>query len=58
MNVCSQFRKNPDGSWTSIDAVFIEGPNGKINVGPGMTFRQGALFLGLDLAAWLDSNCG
>ncbi len=56
--ICQSFRKNADGSWTSIGSVTINGPNGSIQIGPGMTFQRGVLFMGLDLAAWLDENCG
>lgn len=54
---CSAFQRNPNGSWTSIKSVTINGPNGQIQISPGMTFIRGVLFMGLDLAAWLDENC-
>ena len=57
-DICSAFRRNPDGSWTSIGSVSIKGPSGQVQVGTGMTFNRGVLFLGLDIAAWLDQNCG
>jgi hypothetical protein len=57
-SICSAFRRNPNGSWTSIQSVTIQGPNGAIQIGPGMTSTRGVAFMGLDLAAWLDANCG
>ena len=57
MNVCDSFRRNPNGSWTSVAAVTIQGPAGQVQIGPGMTFTRGVIFMGLDLAAWLDENC-
>jgi hypothetical protein len=50
---CDAFRKNADGSWTSIETMTISG----VEVGPGVTFRQGVPFKDLDLATWLDQNC-
>ncbi len=57
-NICQSFRKNADGSWTSIQSVTITGQGGgQIQIGAGMTFTRGVQFMGLDLAAWLDQNC-
>jgi len=56
-NICQAFRKNSDGSWTSIASVSIQRAEGSIQVGPNMNFRQGAELMGLDLATWLDENC-
>ena len=55
---CSDFRKNPDGSWEPVRRVTITGPSGKINIKSGATLRSGVQFKGLDLAEWLDKNCG
>lgn len=57
MNICQCFQRNPNGTWTCLQAVTISGPNGQIGIGPGMTFSRGVAFMGVDLAAWLDDNC-
>lgn len=56
-SICDAFRRNPDGSWTSIKAVTIKGPAGEIQIGPGMTFTKGVQFMGVNLAEWLDEHC-
>jgi len=57
IDLCTSFKKNQDGSWTSIKAVEIQGPSGSIKIGPGMTFNRGVSFMGLDLAKLLDEAC-
>ena len=56
-DLCSAFRKNPDGSWTSVRSVAINSPTGNIQIGTGVTFTRGVLWSGIDLAAYLDQNC-
>ena len=48
------FRRNADGSWTCVAPATLDGPNGRIQVTPGTTFARGTIFMGVDLAAWLD----
>jgi hypothetical protein len=51
---CEDFRKNPDGTWTS-------GPNAKIGKNPiaNLTFdTQRVTIGGADLATVLDRKCG
>ncbi len=55
-SVLSYFRRNPDGSWTVTAPVTVNGPNGSISLSPGISFRRGVAFQGLDIAAWLDSQ--
>lgn len=53
------FRRNPDGSWTSIKAVFLFNPaGGEIFLPSGMTFRKGkgVAFIGFDLAGYLEQD--
>jgi hypothetical protein len=50
----THFSRNPDGSWTCISAGTFSGPNGRIQVTPGSTFYRGTMFMGFDLAAWLE----
>ena len=51
---CEDFRKNPDGTWTS-------GPNAKIGSNPfsNLTFESKRVTIGgADLATVLDRKCG
>ncbi|MBW1998253.1 MAG: hypothetical protein JRJ29_09855 [Deltaproteobacteria bacterium] len=54
---CEAFRKNPDGSWTSVQTTIIRAPIGEIRISPGMTFRKGAKLVGVDVAALLEQDC-
>jgi hypothetical protein len=54
---CEAFQKNPDGSWTSIQAVTINGPQGEVQIMPIMTFFPGEPYNGVDVATWLDQQC-
>ena len=57
-NVCNAFQRNDYGIWTATSAVTIPGPGGgSIQINPGMTFRRGVQFMGIDVAAWLEANC-
>ena len=49
------FCRNHDGSWTCTTAGTFDGPNGRIQVTPGARFYRGTIFMGFDLAAWLDA---
>jgi hypothetical protein len=50
------FRKNSDGSWTSIIAIRLTGPLVQVRIEPGMTFVPGELFIGVDVAMTLDAG--
>jgi hypothetical protein len=50
------FCRNLDGSWTCQKAGTFDGPNGRIQVSPGSTFYPGTMFMGFDLAAWLEGQ--
>ena len=50
------FCKNADGSWTCMSAGTFNGPTGRIQVTPGSRFFVGTIFMGFDLAAWLDEQ--
>ena len=50
---CADFQHNADGSWTPLHAVTIGG----VTMGPGVAFREGVSFGGLDLAAALNKQC-
>ncbi len=54
---CSDFHQNQDGSWSANHPVAIGGPNGQVQIGPGVAFRPGAAFMGVDLGATLNAQC-
>jgi hypothetical protein len=55
-NFIKAFEHNADDSWTCVASATIEGPNGRIQVSPGNTFRRGGRYMGVDLAQWLDEQ--
>lgn len=54
---CHAFKKNPDGTWSTVETVTISTPNGQVTLAPGQTFRKGVLFMNVDLVALLEQNC-
>jgi hypothetical protein len=54
---CSVFQKNPDGSWSAKQQITITGPNGQVTISPGVSYRPGVAFMGIDLAAQLEQQC-
>ena len=50
------FWRNEDGSWICIDPVTLDHPKGRMQVAPGSTFHPGVLYMGIDLAVWLDQQ--
>jgi hypothetical protein len=52
---CNSFIKNPDGSWTVVQKVYI--PVQKLRVNEGVTFTSDRLFLGIDMVARLNKAC-
>ena len=50
------FQKNVDGSWTSVASTVMSGPGTDLRISPGITFWQGAMTMGIDVAEWLDAN--
>ena len=57
---CSDFQRNPDGSWTAIRQINHCGAKGSRKLIPeGRVFGKGQMFMfGLDLAAFLEDQCG
>jgi hypothetical protein len=55
-DVSSAFWRNQDGSWICIDPVTIEHPQGRLQVSPGTMLMPGILYMGIDLAIWLDEQ--
>ena len=54
---CQAYRKNSDGSWTSVQVSDINRPDGIIRIPPDMTFKKGTTLCGVDVVALLDQNC-
>lgn len=55
---CSNFRHNEDGSWTPVSQFTITNQNGsQVSMGPGVSFRPGVQFSGIDLATLLNQQC-
>jgi hypothetical protein len=50
------FRRNPDGSWVCVRSVTFDGPGGRMQVAAGSTFCRGRLFMGVDLARYLEAH--
>jgi hypothetical protein len=50
---CADFVRNPDGSWSPVAPVLIKG----VTMGPGVAFRPGVSFGGVDLASILERQC-
>lgn len=49
--------RHPDGSYEPQTQIAIRRPDGNIiTVGPGMKFRSGVLFMGIDIAQLLDKE--
>lgn len=56
-SIVDSFKKNPDGSWTSIKPVSVLDPDGfVVNVSEGITFSRGTLLIGMDWSKWLDKQ--
>jgi hypothetical protein len=53
-NFIKAFERNTNGSWTCIAAATVDGPNGRIQVAPGLIILPGTIFMGIDLASWLE----
>lgn len=54
--IYSAFTYNADGSWTCVAPITIDHPEGRVQLAPGTTVRRGKLFMGVELAEWLDEN--
>ena len=54
----SHFCRNLDGSWTCMSPATLNGPNGRIQVAQGSRFYPGTIFMGFDIARWLEQRIG
>jgi hypothetical protein len=52
----SSFWRNADGSWICTEPATLNHPHGRMQVTPGTIFKRGELFMGVDLALWLDDQ--
>jgi hypothetical protein len=50
------FARDDSGAWTCLHFIELECPGGRIQVAAGSRFVPGTVFMGIDLAAWLDSK--
>jgi hypothetical protein len=50
---CGDFDRNPDGSWSPVREVTVNG----VTLGTGAPINQGMSFGGIDLAATLNERC-
>ena len=55
-DVLAAFRRDSDGAWTCMAPVDFAGPNGRIQVTPGTRLTPGTIFMGVELAAWLEAQ--
>ena len=54
--VLDRFKKNPDGTWTCIQATPIRVGNRVLAISKDMTFTKGVPYLVVDVAEWLDEQ--
>ena len=57
-NLTDAFWRNDDGSWICIDPVTIDHPNGRIQLAPCTILTPGKIFMGVDVARWLEEQLG
>ena len=50
---CSDFKHNPDGSWSPLHPVQV----GEDKMVPGASFREGVAMSGVDVGALLNQEC-
>ena len=57
VSLSDAFEKVSEGNWRCVKPIPIEIENRVIVVSQGMTFTKGVLFMGSDVAKWLDEHC-
>jgi len=55
-NAFNAFERNPDGSWSCVRNVTLEGPGGRMQVTAGARFYRGMVYMGVDLARYLEAH--
>lgn len=48
--------KDSEGNWHCLNAISIEMEQRIIVISAGMTFTKGVIFMGVDVAKWLDEH--
>ncbi len=56
MKVRDLLTEHSDGSYEPKQNITISGPNGKVSLNPGVRFRAGVKFMGIDIAEILDQE--
>jgi hypothetical protein len=56
MDYMKSFIRHPGGIWECTAAAEFNSPSGRIQVAPGTRFSRGTMFMGVDIAAWLDEQ--
>jgi hypothetical protein len=55
-DLIKHFVRLKPGLWECRSFAEIVGPNGRIQVTPGLRFVRGTRFMGADLAEWLEAE--
>ena len=55
-SIIDRFKKNPDGTWTSIKAAPLKVKNRTITIPEGMSFTRGEPFMFIDVAEYLEEQ--
>lgn len=50
------YKKNPDGTWSTIINTDIVAPIGDIRIGKGVVFSRGQKICGIDVVELLDQH--
>jgi hypothetical protein len=50
------FCRNADGSWTCTSPATLTTPMGRIQVTEGSRFYPGTMFMGFEIARWLEEH--
>ena len=55
-NFIDAFKRDHDGAWICVRDVTLEGPGGRIQLAAGTRPERGQLFMGVDLAGFIEAN--
>jgi hypothetical protein len=55
---CEDFKRNPDGSWTTATRTVLVIGTATVGLGPSTIRRRAIRIGGMDVAEFLDQNCG
>ena len=51
-----KFVRHPGGAWECVAPAEFVSPRGRMQVAPGSRFTPGTIFMGVDIARWLDEQ--